>query len=128
TIRLRDHGEHIVLRSARVQRRYSELGGAAEDELHRGAASDCRDGVGLLGFVGHLDLTQRALVDPAGEQHAVEMVDLVLDCTRQQAVTLDADLLPVTVEPLRDNTLTARHLADDPWYRQPTLEPSLLAV
>jgi len=52
----------------------------------------------------------------------------VLHGPGQEAVALDADLLAVAVEPLRDDAHATRDLADPSRHRQAALEPGLVAV
>src|SRR5206468_486373 len=66
---------------------------------------------GQAGPLGFADRPHRGLallgVEPVDEQHTVEMVDLVLDATREQRASLNGDRVAVHVEPTGDDALAS---------------------
>src|ERR1700693_1614637 len=95
---------------------------------HRTRVSHSADDAGLLSLLCGLDLAQRSLVHPAGEQDAVEMIDLVLNGAGQQPVPFDPDLLAVAVQSLGDDSLAAGRLANPSGHREAALETGLVAL
>src|ERR1700694_3998625 len=71
------------------------------------------DELRFLLLVLRLDLAQRVEAgQPVGEENAVEVIDLMLNGTRQQCVALDLDRLALAVEPTRHHLHEAFDLAD----------------
>src|SRR5438309_4620796 len=97
-----------------------------QTRLSRGRrSSHGLDDVRLLRAADRFDLAQRALVDSRGEEDAVEMIDLMLNRTRQQPIALDPHLLAAAVDALGHHALAARHLADEAGHREAAFEADL---
>src|ERR1019366_9745259 len=81
-------------------------------------------------LVAHLvDPAQRARVgEPVGEEDAVQVVDLVLDGTGQQAGALDPHRLAVAVERLAHHLVGTRHLPHHAGDGEAALVADLLPV
>src|SRR5205807_9799256 len=84
------------------------------------------DDVRLLRAADRFDLAQRALVDSRGEEDALEMIDRMLNRTRQQSVALDPYLLAASVDALGHHALAAGHLTDEAGHREAACEADLL--
>src|SRR5262245_66426978 len=60
-------------------------------------------------------------LEPVEQQHAVEMVDLVLDHAREQLVALEHDLVPVEVEAAHGDVFRAHDLEVEAGHGEATL-------
>ena len=111
-------------------------GRAGEDQPQRarpnsgcGLTLTTGGGVGPLGLPDRLERGLLGLgVEPVDEQHAVEVVGLVLDAAGEQVAALDRDRVAVDVLAVRDDVLLAHAVEGEVGQRQAALGAVLLLV